>query len=102
MAKWTVDTLHTDVQFKVKHLMINTVTGEFTSYRVDVDALPDKFGVEHVSLEELADHGGLGTLFAESYEDEEAPERRDRKLRLRTARGPRRPTTAQWRRRVRG
>ncbi len=34
MATWTVDPAHSEVQFKVKHLMINTVTGEFSSYRV--------------------------------------------------------------------
>ncbi|MBU3741084.1 MAG: YceI family protein [Candidatus Kapabacteria bacterium] len=43
MATWTVDPLHSDVQFKVKHLMINTVTGEFTSYNVNVDAAADDF-----------------------------------------------------------
>ena len=43
MATWTVDPLHSDVQFKVKHLMINTVTGEFTSYSVNVEADADDF-----------------------------------------------------------
>jgi polyisoprenoid-binding protein YceI len=36
MAQWIVDPAHSDVQFKVKHLMINTVTGEFTSYAVNL------------------------------------------------------------------
>jgi polyisoprenoid-binding protein YceI len=43
MATWNVDPLHSDVQFKVKHLMINTVTGEFTSYKVTVEAEKDDF-----------------------------------------------------------
>lgn len=30
VATRTVDAMHSDVQFKVKHLMINTVTGNFT------------------------------------------------------------------------
>ncbi len=59
MAKWTVDTSHTDVQFKVKHLMINTVTGEFTSYRVDVDAPGDDFADAMFSFE--ADVASIST-----------------------------------------
>ncbi|RPI68949.1 MAG: polyisoprenoid-binding protein [Ignavibacteriae bacterium] len=38
MANWIVDPLHTDVQFKVKHLMINTVTGEFGSFDVKMES----------------------------------------------------------------
>lgn len=41
----------------------------------------------HGSVEALAEFGGLGALFAEPYQDEDAPERRDRKLRLKTAQG---------------
>lgn len=51
MANWTVDTLHTDVQFKVKHLMINTVTGEFTSYRVNVESEREDFADAKISFE---------------------------------------------------
>lgn len=43
MARWTIDSAHSDVQFKVKHLMINTVTGEFTSYRLDMETTADDF-----------------------------------------------------------
>lgn len=59
MAKWTVDALHSDVQFKVKHLMINTVTGEFTSYRVDVDSPSDDFSTATFSFE--ADVASIST-----------------------------------------
>lgn len=38
MAQWIVDQAHSDVQFKVKHLMINTVTGEFTQYAVNLES----------------------------------------------------------------
>lgn len=30
--KWAIDTAHTEVQFKVKHLVISTVTGSFNSF----------------------------------------------------------------------
>ena len=32
MAIWKIDPLHSEVQFKVKHLMISTVTGDFKAY----------------------------------------------------------------------
>lgn len=32
MANWTIDPTHSEVQFKVKHLMISTVTGSFSAY----------------------------------------------------------------------
>lgn len=32
MANWIIDSTHSEVQFKVKHLMISTVTGNFGTY----------------------------------------------------------------------
>ena len=32
MSTWKIDPSHSEVQFKIKHLMISTVTGEFTEY----------------------------------------------------------------------
>ena len=51
MARWTVDHSHTDIQFKVKHLMINTVTGSFTDFDVHVEAEGDEFADAHISFE---------------------------------------------------
>ncbi len=51
MATWSVDPAHSEVQFKVKHLMINTVTGDFGSYRVDVESTADDFSDATVRFE---------------------------------------------------
>lgn len=32
ISKWSIDPLHSDIHFKVKHLMINTVTGSFKKF----------------------------------------------------------------------
>jgi polyisoprenoid-binding protein YceI len=32
--KWTIDPAHSEVQFKVKHLMITTVTGYFREFNL--------------------------------------------------------------------
>lgn len=37
-AKWVLDPAHSEVSFKVKHLMISTVTGKFTKFDVQLDA----------------------------------------------------------------
>ncbi|HEV2354239.1 MAG TPA: YceI family protein [Puia sp.] len=35
-TKWVLDPTHSEVEFKVKHLMISTVTGHFESFTADV------------------------------------------------------------------
>jgi polyisoprenoid-binding protein YceI len=41
MARWNIDPMHSEVQFKVKHLMISTVTGSFSTYEGAVDTVND-------------------------------------------------------------
>jgi polyisoprenoid-binding protein YceI len=38
MAKWIVDTMHSEVQFKVKHLVISTVTGTFNKFSAEMES----------------------------------------------------------------
>jgi len=35
-VKWSIDPNHSEVTFKVKHLMISTVTGQFNKFNLDV------------------------------------------------------------------
>ena len=42
-TKWAVDPTHTEVQFKVKHLVISTVTGTFNSFSGNVTSEGDDF-----------------------------------------------------------
>ena len=42
-SKWTVDPAHSEIQFKVKHLMITTVTGYFTRYSLEVETEGEDF-----------------------------------------------------------
>ncbi|WP_162426630.1 YceI family protein [Pontibacter pudoricolor] len=41
--KWVVDPMHSEVQFKVKHLMITTVTGHFRNFNIEAVTTSDKF-----------------------------------------------------------
>jgi polyisoprenoid-binding protein YceI len=42
-VKWAVDPTHSEVQFKVKHLMITTVTGYFQTFHVEVETEDEDF-----------------------------------------------------------
>jgi polyisoprenoid-binding protein YceI len=42
-VKWALDPMHSEVQFKVKHLMITTVTGYFTKFNIEAETSDDKF-----------------------------------------------------------
>src|SRR5687767_15014115 len=42
-TKWAIDPTHTEVQFKVKHLVIATVTGSFKKFSGSVEAEGDDF-----------------------------------------------------------
>lgn len=42
-TKWKIDPAHSEVQFKVKHLMITTVTGYFKTFDLEVETNGDDF-----------------------------------------------------------
>ncbi len=37
MAKWNLDASHSEVQFKVKHMVISTVTGSFDQFEASIE-----------------------------------------------------------------
>ena len=41
--QWKIDTAHSEIQFKVKHLMISTVTGYFKQFDLNVETETDDF-----------------------------------------------------------
>ena len=42
-TKWVLDPMHSEVQFKIKHLVISTVTGNFKTFEGTVTAQGDTF-----------------------------------------------------------
>lgn len=42
-SKWKIDTAHSEISFKVKHMMISTVTGHFENYSASVETEHDNF-----------------------------------------------------------
>jgi polyisoprenoid-binding protein YceI len=49
-TKWVLDPTHSDVEFKVKHLMISTVTGRFSSFSAEVTTEEEDFTKSKVTF----------------------------------------------------
>ncbi|MEO5908486.1 MAG: YceI family protein [Ginsengibacter sp.] len=44
VTKWAIDAPHSEITFKVKHLMITTVSGHFNKFNLEVETENDDFG----------------------------------------------------------
>jgi polyisoprenoid-binding protein YceI len=50
LTKWVLDPMHTEVQFKVKHLVISTVTGSFRNFEGTMESDDDDFENAEISF----------------------------------------------------
>jgi polyisoprenoid-binding protein YceI len=51
MTIWNIDPTHSEIQFKVKHLVISTVTGNFNSFNGSIETDSDSFEGASVKFE---------------------------------------------------
>jgi polyisoprenoid-binding protein YceI len=58
--KWNIDPAHSEILFKVKHLMITTVTGSFKKYHLEVETGSDDFTTA-TKIEFTADVNSINT-----------------------------------------
>jgi polyisoprenoid-binding protein YceI len=49
-TKWTLDPTHSELQFKIKHLMISTVTGQFNKFDAAIESDGDDITNAKVSM----------------------------------------------------
>ena len=49
-TKWVLDPAHSEIQFKVKHMMITTVTGHFDRFNVEVETEGDDFSTASIQF----------------------------------------------------
>ena len=54
-TKWAIDPTHSEVQFKIKHLVISTVTGSFKSFQGTMQSEGDTFENAQVEFELAVD-----------------------------------------------
>ena len=50
ITTWAIDPMHSEVQFKVKHLMISTVTGSFRQFEGQLEATGDDYSDAKVTF----------------------------------------------------
>lgn len=55
MGKFIIDKLHSEIEFKVKHLMISTVTGRFTDFDAEMISESDDFTDSQISFDANVD-----------------------------------------------
>src|SRR6187549_3585622 len=48
---WVLDPTHSELQFKIKHLMISTVTGQFNQFKATIDTNGDDFTTAKVHFQ---------------------------------------------------
>jgi polyisoprenoid-binding protein YceI len=58
--KWALDPIHSEVTFKIKHLMISTVTGQFKKFNLVAETGTDDFNTEK-RIEFTADIDSIDT-----------------------------------------
>lgn len=55
LTKWTIDTAHSEITFKVKHLVISTVTGKFNEFDATLETDNEDFEDADITFEALID-----------------------------------------------
>lgn len=72
MATWKIDPAHSEIEFKVKHLMITTVTGHFADYTATLEGEKEDFSDAKISFE--ADVNSISTKNTQRDEHLKSPD----------------------------
>jgi polyisoprenoid-binding protein YceI len=49
-TKWLIDSTHSEILFKVKHMMITNVKGEFRKFQAEIDSVGNDFTKSSISV----------------------------------------------------
>lgn len=71
-TKWAIDPMHSEVQFKVKHLVISTVSGFFKSFEGSLETESDDF--ENAAISFALDIDSIDTNQTQRDEHLKSPE----------------------------
>jgi polyisoprenoid-binding protein YceI len=59
-TKWSIDPSHSEIGFKVKHMMFTNVSGKFTDFTADIETQDDDFTTATISFEANAESVDTG------------------------------------------
>ena len=51
MTQWKIDPAHSEINFKVKHLVVSTVRGNFQNFDATIEAEKDDFSNAKIKFE---------------------------------------------------
>ncbi len=60
MATWTIDPSHSEINFKVKHMLVSTVRGNFGTFSATIEAANENFSDAVISFEAAIDSINTG------------------------------------------
>ena len=63
MATYKIDVDHSDIMFKVKHLMISTITGNFKKFDATVEMTTDDFSNAKITFDNYNSRNYLFIIF---------------------------------------
>ena len=67
LTNWIIDPTHSEVQFKVKHLMITTVTGSFNIFSASVQSEGEDFSKAKISFAADVDSISTGNVDRDAH-----------------------------------
>jgi polyisoprenoid-binding protein YceI len=50
-TQWTIDPVHSEIEFKVRHLLISNITGRFRSFHASLESSKDDFTDAQITFE---------------------------------------------------
>ena len=59
MKTWNIDPTHSEINFKVKHLLVSTVTGHFSKFDASIETNKEDFSDAKINFE--ADINSINT-----------------------------------------
>jgi len=72
MTLWKIDPTHSEVSFKVKHLVVSTVTGHFSQFDATIESAKDDFSDAKITFE--ADVASIDTKNEQRNEHLKSPD----------------------------
>lgn len=66
-TKWSVDTMHSEIGFKVKHMMITNVNGKFGKFAIDVHSNGDDFSTAQIDFSAEVDSINTGVADRDAH-----------------------------------
>lgn len=67
MNTWKIDPIHSDIKFKVRHLLISTVAGQFKKFDATVESDKDDFSDAKITFEAEVDSIDTGNEMRDNH-----------------------------------